>query len=150
MKLHLPMACWEWVFRMQCLFTRERWSMFTAGFLFKEKSCRCCNWHTQIVGWASSPGVLLQLWYTDLAKGFEGRKPARKNSSRKLGRSRYQKQWFWQRRNLQWWGSYGSFTFSCQCSRALSPQQKFKWEAVGINTLCLSRVAHQSQGGGKL
>lgn len=85
MKLH--QACWEWVFRTQSLFTRERWSVFTARLLLKEKSLRCCNWNTQTVGWASPPEVLLQLWYPDLAEGFEGRKPARKNRSRKQGRS---------------------------------------------------------------
>lgn len=122
-KLHLPMACWEWVFRMQCLFTRGRGSMFTARLLFEEKSLRCCNWNTQIVDWVSPPGVMLQLWYIDFAKGFEGRNPARKNSSRKQGRSRYQSEWYWQRRSLQWWGSYGSFPFSSQGSRALSPSR---------------------------
>lgn len=78
-----PWPVAKWVLRMQCLFIRGRWNLLIARLLFKDRSLRCCNWNTQIVGWLPPPGVPLQLWYADLLKRFWRQQPARKNSSRK-------------------------------------------------------------------
>ena len=65
------------------------------------------------MGRVPPPVVLLQLWYTDFVrKVWKAEKPARKNSSRKGGKTRYQRGWYWRRRSMQWWGSHGSFPFS--------------------------------------
>lgn len=65
--------------------------MFIARLLFKEKSLRFYNWEYPNRGRSSSSwGPVATLIYT-LSKGFEGRKPARKNSSRKGGKIKISK-----------------------------------------------------------
>lgn len=133
---------------MQYLFIRERWNMFTARLLFKEKSLKCYNWNTQIMGWVPPPvESSCNSAIQTLSEGFGGRKPARKNRGRKGERWRYQRGWYWQNSAVTRFPWIFSFFFP----RRLLPLVQSKGEAVGINTSCSSRCKQptRAQGRGK-
>lgn len=90
----LPWPGARWVFgrRFLFIFIRKRWTVFNVGLLFEEKSLRCHNGNTQIIGWALPPGVPVQLWYTDSVKRFWRQAACQgRTSSRKWGKIKVSK-----------------------------------------------------------